>query len=488
MAAKKQVGKAVPAEKPPDAKDRPAEAMLLRGERRAVEQGVQLGRQLRKAVPRSRHATWAPSLGRPDPLTLLRAQDAIRIPDLVPVRWGRMSISPFTFYRGAAALMAYDLASTPVSGLTVQLCGDAHLSNFGVFASPEGRMVFDVNDFDETLPGPWEWDVKRLAASVAIAGRTNGFARAVSRDAALASVRGYREWMTRYAQMGDLAVWYAHVSAESVGARARTKKGTKDAAAYLKNTLTSDSLGTFSKLTIVVNGQLRIIDVPPIIEHLTEAELGLDNPGRREYAAYRASLESDRRTLLSRYEVVDIARKVVGVGSVGTHCFIVLLLGKDDGDPLFLQLKEAGPSVLEAHLPKSRYKNHARRVVAGQRLMQTSSDIFLGWARGHEAHLPVDYYWRQLRDMKSSTRVEDLSRQGLADYGYACGWTLARAHARSGDRVAISAYLGNSDRFDQAIATFSETYADQTERDYERMIRAVKDGTLTVARCLHLRT
>ena len=482
MATNKQAGKAVHAEKPPEAKDRPAEAMLLRGERRAEERGVQLGRQARKVVPRSSHAAWAPSPDRPDPLALLRAQDATRIPALVPIRWGRMSISPFTFYRGAAALMAHDLASTPVSGLTVQLCGDAHLSNFGVFASPERRLLFDVNDFDETFPGPWEWDVKRLAASVAIAGRTNGFARPASRDAVLAAVRGYREWMARYAQMGDLAVWYAHVSAESVAARAQTKKGTKDAAAYLKKARTHDSLGAFSKLTGVVNGELKIIDVPPIIEHIAEAQADLKNASRREYAAYRASLESDRRTLLSRYRVVDIARKVVGVGSVGTRCFIVLLLGKDDGDPLFLQLKEAGPSVLEAHLPKSHYKNHAQRVVAGQRLMQASSDIFLGWAGGHEAHLPVDYYWRQLRDMKSSTRVEDLRPQGLADYGYACGWTLARAHARSGDRVAISAYLGNSDRFDQAIATFSETYADQTERDYERMAQAIKDGTLTVER------
>lgn len=458
----------------------PGEAMLPLGEWRAAAERAQFGKAARQAVPRSSHAVWRAAPDRPDPLVLLEAQDAKRLPALVPIRWGRMSVSPFTFFRGATALMAYDLASTPVSGIRVQLCGDAHLSNFGVFASPERELLFDLNDFDETLPGPWEWDVKRLAASVVIAGRAKGFVPAANRGAALAAARGYREWMARYAQMGDLDVWYAHVSAKDVLATATTRKGTKDTAAYLKTAHTRGNLSAFSKLTEMVNGRPRIIDAPPIIEHLPEDQADLENSGRREFAEYRASLEDDRRTLLGRYRVVDVARKAVGVGSVGTRCFIVLLLGRDDGDPLFLQLKEAGRSVLEAHLPKSRYRNHAQRVVAGQRLMQASSDIFLGWAKGGEPNLPADYYWRQLRDMKLSAPVEDLPPQGLTDYAYLCGWTLARAHARSGDRMAISAYLGNSDRFDQAAASFSETYADQTERDYERLLQAVKDGALQV--------
>ena len=485
MATKKEEGKAVPAKKRPESRDQavpatwPAEAMLLIGEWRAVAERVQLGKSARKAVPRSSHALWIAAPGRPDPVALLKAQDATRLPALVPIRWGRMSVSAFAFYRGAAALMAYDLALTPVSGLTVQLCGDAHLSNFGVFGSPGRKLLFDVNDFDETLPGPWEWDIKRLAASVVIAGRTNGLTPTASRDAALAAVRGYREWMARYAQMGDLEVWYAHVSAKNTIATAKTGHRAKDTA-HLKRVYTRDNLGAFSKLVGVVDGNLRIIDAPPIIKHLTGAQRDVEKSGLREFSQYRASLEEDRQTLLGRYRVVDMARKVVGIGSVGTRCFIVLLLGKDEGDPLLLQLKEAGPSVLEAYLPKSRYENHAQRVVAGQRLMQASSDIFLGWARDQGTSRPVDCYWRHLRDMRSSAVVEDLRPQGLADYGYLCGWTLARAHARSGDRVAISAYLGGTDRFDQAVASFSEAYADQTERDYERMLEAVKDGILQV--------
>ena len=391
-----------------------------------------------------------------------------------------MSVSPLTFYRGAAALMAYDLASTPVSGIMVQLCGDAHLSNFGVFGSPERQLLFDVNDFDETLPGPWEWDVKRLAASVVIAGRTGGFIPAASRNAALAVVRGYRECMVRFAEMCDLDAWYAHISEKDIVANATTKQGTKDTAAYLKKAYTRGNLGAFSKLTGIVDGRLRIIDVPPIIEHLTVDQADLEESGRRAFAKYRASLQDDRRILLSRYRVVDVARKAVGVGSVGTRCFIVLLLGRDDRDPLLLQLKEAQPSVLEAYLPKSRYRNHAHRVVAGQRIMQASGDIFLGWSRGYENYLPVDYYWRQLRDMRLSAVIENLPPQGLTDYGYLCGRTLARAHARSGDRVAIAAYLGGTDRFDQAVAAFSEAYADQIRDDYDHVVQAVKDGALTV--------
>ena len=447
----------------------------------ATDEHRAAGRAARKMVPRTSHAGWAPPHDRPDPVALLHAQDATRIAELVPIRWGRMSVSPFTFYRGAALLMASDLAATPNSGLTVQACGDAHLMNFGVFASPERTLLFDVNDFDETLPGPWEWDLKRLVASVVIAGRDRSFSAAQNREAALAATRTYREWMARYAEMGDIDVYYSRVEAEEVLKLAKSTAGVraKSGAEILAKARTRDSLHALAKLTETVDGLPRIIEAPPLITHPTDDYGDLEQIAKKAFADYRKTLQEDHSQLLDRYRFVDLALKVVGVGSVGTMALITLLLGRDDGDPLFLQLKEAGPSVLEAYAGKSRYQNHAHRVVAGQRLMQAASDIFLGWIRGSGA-AHRDFYWRQLRDMKGSFAPENARPAGLALYAGVCGWTLARAHARSGDRIAIAAYLGKSDRFDLAVADFAEAYADQVERDFALVQKAIKDGRLEV--------
>ncbi len=441
---------------------------------------IAAGKAARTMVPRTSHAGWAPPHDRPDPVALLHSQDAARVPELVPIRWGRMSVSPFTFYRGAALLMASDLAATPNSGLTVQACGDAHLLNFGVFASPERTLVFDVNDFDETLPGPWEWDLKRLVASVVIAGRNRGFTAAQTRDAALAGARSYREWMARFAAMGDLDVYYSKIAAAELLelAKAAPEVRAKTAKQILAKARTHDSLQAFNKLTTTVDGMPRIIDAPPLIAHLP-ADAELDRVARKAFADYRRTLQEDHRELVNRYQWVDVAMKVVGVGSVGTLALIVLLLGRDDGDPLFLQLKQANPSVLEPYVGKSRYQNHAHRVVAGQRLMQAASDIFLGWIRATGPQ-HRDFYWRQLRDMKGSVDAENVIPAGLALYAGVCAWVLARAHARSGDRIAIAAYLGKSDRFDLALADFAEAYADQVERDFEVVQKAIKDGRLKV--------
>jgi uncharacterized protein (DUF2252 family) len=438
------------------------------------------GKAARKMVPRTSHAGWVPPHDRPDPVTLLQAQDAARVPELVPIRWGRMSVSPFTFYRGAALAMAADLAATPNSGLAVQACGDAHLMNFGVFASPERTLIFDVNDFDETLPGPWEWDLKRLAASVVVAGRAGGFTREQNREAALGVGRSYREWMGRYAEMGDLDVYYSKVAAQEVLELAMRTRGVraKKAGQILAKARTRDSLSAFAKLTETVDGVPRIIDTPPLIQHVPmDAEMA--RIARRALSDYRKTLQEDHRELIDRYQFIDLAMKVVGVGSVGTVALIVLMLGRDDGDPLFLQLKQAGPSVLEAYVSKSRYQNHAHRVVAGQRKMQAASDIFLGWIRGTGAQ-HLDFYWRQLRDMKGSIETEGARPAGLAMYGGVCAWTLARAHARSGDRIAIAAYLGKTDTFDLALTDFAEAYADQTERDFDVLTKAIKSGKVEV--------
>jgi uncharacterized protein (DUF2252 family) len=446
-----------------------------------IQQHMAAGKGARKMVPRTSHAGWVPPHDRPDPVALLQTQDATRVPELVPIRWGRMSVSPFTFYRGAALTMASDLASTPNSGLTVQACGDAHLLNFGVFASPERTLLFDVNDFDETLPGPWEWDLKRLTASVVVAGRAGGFTREQNRDATLAAARSYREWMGRFAEMGDLDVYYSKVAAEEVLELAKTARGVrgKSAAQILAKARTHDSLQALSKLTETVDGMPRIIDAPPLIAHLDPGQIDLERVTKRAFADYRKTLQEDHREIINRYQFVDMAMKVVGVGSVGTLALIALLLGRDDGDPLFLQLKQAGPSVLEPYIGKSRYQNHAHRVVAGQRLMQAASDIFLGWIRATGPQ-HRDFYWRQLRDMKGSMETEGVRPAGLALYAGICAWTLARGHARSGDRIAIAAYLGKSDRFDLALADFAEAYADQTERDFEVVTKAIKQGRVQV--------
>jgi len=464
----------------------------------SLEERRARGKSARDRAPLSRHGGWAPASDRPDPVALLEEQDATREPDLVPVRHGRMLVSPFTFYRGAARIMAADLAATPTAGLNVQLCGDAHLSNFGVFASPERRLLFDLNDFDETLPGPFEYDVKRLAASFTIAARNNGFAKADTKAATLASVTAYREAMAGFAQMGTLEVWYAHLAEDelqkgisSAAAEAsKTKKGAKVARRAEKSARrnaakarTRDSLQALSKLAELVDGQYRIVSQPPIVVPArdVDAAYGLsqeqvEHALHAQFRAYRATLRDDQRQLLERFRFVDLARKVVGVGSVGTRAFIVLLQGRDQGDPLFLQVKEATASVLEDHLPKSRYKQHGERVVYGQRMMQAASDIFLGWTKGVDVNR--HFYWRQLRDMKGSAMVESMAPLALNFYAGICGWTLARAHARSGDPVAIAAYLGEDDAFDRSISDFAKRYAEQNELDYQAFAEAVRSGRL----------
>ncbi len=455
------------------------------------------GRAARERSPLAGHSGWVPAGDRPDPVALLEAQNLTREPDLVPVRHGRMMASPFTFYRGAAKIMATDLKDTPTAGLEVQLCGDAHLSNFGVFASPERALLFDLNDFDETLPGPFEYDVKRMAASFTIAARNNGFTKADIGAATLASVRAYREAMAGFAAMGNMEVWYAHLAEQdvmdairSLATGARTKKeaeqvkmGEKTARKTAQKAHTSDSMLALSKLGEVVDGRYRIVSQPPVIVPARDLEAmygysadQIQDAIRQQFRAYRMTLQEDRRHLLERFEIIDVARKVVGVGSVGTRAFIVLLQGRDERDPLFLQVKEATASVLEDHLPKSRFKQPGERVVQGQRMMQAASDIYLGWTKGVEADRWL--YWRQLRDMKGSAVVEAMTPLGLTFYAGICGWTLARAHARSGDAVALAEYLGKSDKFDRSITDFSQRYAEQNERDYQAFGQAIRSGRL----------
>jgi uncharacterized protein (DUF2252 family) len=460
---------------------------------RSVEERRARGKAAREEVPRAGHDGWEPAAGRPDPVALLEAQNATREPDLVPVRHGRMMVSPFTFYRGAAKIMAADLKDTPTAGLTTQLCGDAHLSNFGMFASPERTLLFGLNDFDETLPGPFEYDVKRMATSFTVAARNNGFAAADARAATLESVTAYREAMAGFAKMRTLDIWYAHLAEQDVmnalnrAARTSTRKEnrrlTRGAERQAQKAHTRDSLQALSKLAERVDGRYRIVSQPPVVvpaRDLVEA-FGVSadeitHTLREQLRAYRSTLQDDRRRLLERFEVVDAARKVVGVGSVGTRAFILLLQGRDQDDPLFLQVKEATASVLEDHLPKSRYRHPGERVVQGQRMMQAASDIFLGWTKGLEANRYL--YWRQLRDMKGSVDIEAMVPDGLLFYARICGQTLARAHARSGDPIALNAYLGKKDRFDLSITDFSERYADQNEQDYAAFTEAIRSGRL----------
>jgi len=447
------------------------------------------GKAARAAVPRESQAEFDLPSDRPDPLALLEEQATTRVPELVPIRWGRMMVSPFTYYRGAALPMASDLATTPVTGLAVQACGDAHLSNFGLFGSAERRMMFDVNDFDETLPGPWEWDVKRLAASLEVAARDNGFPVKQRREIITATVARYRMAMREFASMTNLDVWYAHADITELRAQFDTQLRAKQRK-YLDQGLakayTRDSMQELVKLCQTVNGRPRIISDPPLLVPLDELMPAETNRADFEgevtglISKYRRTLETDRRYLLEQYEYCDMARKVVGVGSVGTRCWIVLMLGRDETDPLFLQVKEAEASVLSRFVGASKYPNQGQRVVAGQRLMQASSDIFLGWQR-IEAGLDGqsrDFYVRQLRDWKFSVEIALLRPEGLQMYGALCGWTLARAHARSGDRIAIASYLGGSDAFDRAIARFAPAYADQNERDHQALVDAVKSGRI----------
>ena len=454
---------------------------------------MRAGREARKRTPRSSHAAWQPFAGRPDPVALLEGQARTRIAELVPIRYGRMIASQFAFFRGGALLMASDLAHTPDCGLRVQVSGDAHLSNFGAFGSPERELIFDVNDFDETLPGPWEWDVKRLAASIAVAGRERGFSGAARRRLLLGAVRRYREAMRRFAGMGNLEVWYSVLSADALseaisGLRKRRREELSSRVGEAaEKARAKDSMRAVSKLTTRQDGHLQIVSDPPMIVRAAE----LLPPGEasnltgimdRLLGAYRATLQPDRRLLLEGYRFVDIARKVVGVGSVGTRCWILLLEGRSAArDPLFLQFKEAQASVLESFAPHSPFENHGRRVVEGQRLMQSASDILLGWLHAEEGvgEGPFDFYGRQLWDWKFSVEIDALTPRQMGAYVELCAWTLARAHARSGDRVAIASYLGSGDVFDGAIADFAELYADQNERDHEALVAAVKSGRVT---------
>jgi uncharacterized protein (DUF2252 family) len=444
------------------------------------------GRAARKATPRRAHADWGPSATRPDPVTILEEQAATRIPELVPIRHGRMLVSPFAFFRGAAAIMAADLSGTPDSGFETQLCGDAHLSNFGIFGTPERKFVFDINDFDETHPGPWEWDVKRLAASFAVAARECGRPRKERRKILGATVGEYRKAMQTLAASPSLSVWYHHLEVDGLLAELRRKFTAKQLApidAEIAKARTKDSMRAFSKLTAMVDGERRIVSDPPLIVSIEELVEGedwheIDNEIRAMVERYRASLTRERRDLIDQYRLVHIARKVVGVGSVGTRAWIALMLGRDDSDPLVLQIKEAQHSVLEPYLEDSEHPTNGERVVQGQRRMQAAGDPFLGWThitRGLDGE-ERDYYVRQLWDWKGSATIELMSARGLATYGRTCAWTLARAHARSGDRIALAAYLGGGTAFDDAVAEFAELYADQNERDYAALAEAVRSG------------
>jgi uncharacterized protein (DUF2252 family) len=457
-----------------------------------VAERMARGRDARRQASRSSHGRWQPAPDRPDPIALLEEQAASRVPELVPIRYGRMLVSPFTFYRGAALIMAADLATTPVTGVTVQLCGDAHLSNFGLFGSPERRMLFDINDFDETLPGPWEWDVKRLAASFEIMGRDRGFAPADRRAVVMAGVREYRDRMRQAAGMSTLDAWYDHFEAgmllKMVRKQVSVKRVGRDEGRAVQEMVakarTRDSTRVLAKRADEVDGDLRIVADPPVIipiEDLVRPGSEWENPApliKKLLSSYRRTLGRHQHPL-EEYQYVHAAYKMVGVGSVGTRCYIMLLLGRDHNDPLFLQIKEAQASVLERFLPKSTYPHHGERVVAGQRLMQAATDIFLGWQHitGLDG-VTRDYYVRQFQDWKGSADVDSLLVPGATLYSRICGATLARAHARWGDRIAIASYLGKGDAFDRAIADFSAAYADRNERDYATFAAAIDSGRL----------
>ncbi|MGM1061426.1 DUF2252 domain-containing protein [Saccharothrix sp. Mg75] len=445
------------------------------------------GRALRGRVPRGRHAEFDAGAGRADPLELLRRQDGDRVAELVPIRYGRMAASPFAYFRGAALPMASDLARTVDSGVTVQCCGDAHLSNFGLFASPERRLVFDVNDFDETLPGPWEWDVKRLATSVEVAGRGSGYAPGTRRRIVVATVAAYRRAMREFAGRTSLQVWYAHLDVAEIRGRLgpkrhRAERGNIGRA--IAKARSRDHLGTLDRFAGLVDGEPRIVPEPPLVVPAGDLlGAGADVAGvearvREVLGAYRGSLAPERQVLFDQYRFVDLARKVVGVGSVGTRSWMLLLLGADARDPLFLQAKEAGPSVLEGFTRPSEFDNAGQRVVVGQRLIQSVSDIFLGWVRVESGldHRVRDFHVRQLWDWKGSAAIETQSPASREAYGELCGWTLARAHARSGDRIAIAAYLGSGDVFDHAVAEFADACADQNERDHAALVEAIGRG------------
>jgi uncharacterized protein (DUF2252 family) len=451
------------------------------------ERRIARGKAARAEVPRESHTEFTAGPDRTDPLSLLEGQAVTRVPELLPIRYGRMASSAFAFFRGAALPMASDLARTPRSGLTVQACGDAHLANFGVFASPERNLVFDINDFDETLPGPWEWDVKRLATSLEIAGRSRDYPTKTRRGIVHAAVAAYRRGMRAFAHMDALEVWYSHAdmarieAVTSVSLRGHQRKAL---VRTMDKARTKDNLGALGRFAAVHGGMARLKAAPPLVVPIRDlladpaAVEAMEEALRQIIRAYGETLEPERRVLLDRYRLVDMARKVVGVGSVGTRSWMFLML-EDGGSPLFLQAKEAGPSVMEAFVGASEYENSGQRVVVGQRLMQAVSDIFLGWVRvqGLDGE-QRDFYVRQLRDWKGSAEIETMLPEGMLAYGEVCGWTLARAHARSGDRVAMAAYLGSGSAFDVAIREFAESYADQNERDHQALVTAIATGRI----------
>jgi uncharacterized protein (DUF2252 family) len=443
-----------------------------------------IGKELRKQLPRGSHYDWSPAADRPDPLELLQAQDQGRLDHLLPIKYGRMVSSPFAFLRGSAVVMASDLAASPVMGQNVLLCGDAHLSNFGVFATPERKLVFDINDFDETYPGPWEWDLKRLAASAVLAGRDNGFKGKTCLQLALTVCRSYRESMRRFSQASILNVWYYQVEANSV-IRVFDKyarQSSKSAQKTIKKARAHTRQRTINKLTQVIDGKLQIVNDPPILERFGDVvdEEQMQQVSKLDiesaWSEYVNSLPEERRRLLVRYRISDAAFRVGGVGSVGTRCFIGLLEGDTDEDAIILQQKQAGPSALEAYLPKTDFASQAQRVVIGQHMMQAASDIFLGWH--HSTGFNLDFYWRQLKDMKASFDLANLDESGLETYLKVCGLCLARAHSRTGDAAAISGYLGSGDVFDKAISNFAEFYANQTENDHQALVDAVGSGRI----------
>ena len=435
------------------------------------------GKALRSKAPRSSHATWVPNPERPDPISLLEEANKTRLEHLVPIHYGRMARSPFAFYRGSADIMAHDLSKTPVSGISAQICGDAHLSNFGVYASPERRQIFDINDFDETLTGPWEWDVKRLAASIVLAGRQNGYSVQDSKQAVLSCVQRYRKQMQQFAEMNHLDVWYFHIDVETLIELTRRKQVKQGLERASEQASRRTRIQIFPKLAEVVEGEYRIKDEPPLIFHYDQQDIEEDNldtdQGRGFVLDYLASLPLERRVLINRYRPLDLAHKVVGVGSVGTICAIVLALGGSEGDdPLFMQIKEASASVLEPYLGTSPFHNHGERVVVGQRMMQAATDILLGWSTFGGR----DFYVRQLRDMKFSAEIETMNLKAFSLYVELCAATLSHAHARTSDPAQISGYLGKGHTFDQAIASFAEAYADQAERDHAALFAAIQEG------------
>ncbi|MBO0862651.1 MAG: DUF2252 domain-containing protein [Chloracidobacterium sp.] len=442
---------------------------------RSLEERLARGKQLRQSAARSAHGLWKPSDDRPDPVAMLVESSRGRLESLVPTRYARMLTSPFAFFRGSARAMGFDLASTPVSGLRVQLCGDCHLGNFGGFATPERRLIFDLMDFDETIPGPWEWDVKRLGASFHLAGRDIGLGEANCEEAVLTVGRAYRQRLSEFARMKTMDVFYASIDADAFVTQARDARTRKRREQTVAKARKRTSEHFFARSVRIVAGRPRIADEPPFLFHPPQTD-SLDADFRAAFEAYKALLPDHLRFLLRRFDVLDVAMKVVGVGSVGMRCGIILLMAGDE-DPLILQIKEARHSALEPFVGRSRYENMGQRVVAGQRLLQSASDIFLGW--GAEAS-GRHYYIRQLRDMKKGPEIESFWARRLIDAADVCGWTLARAHARSGDAATISGYLGKSDAFDQALAAFSRAYADQSEQDHQAMRHAVKSGKLVV--------